>query len=221
MRKRILFLLLPFALLAQPGSADPLRITSGAFLFDIEGDRFTFNGSGFALATTENGIYTTNVFPARCSNAPFSFCEEAEGSLADWSFRTAGEQLLGRGNVMLDGVNATNVDFVGTMQVDVVPTPVSSGGALEFGFAAPFSFAATMRGIQGTEELFAREFVGNGRFSVAYEQVTSHPGFVMRNADADTLFYTFSAAPVPEPGTLLLLGSGVAAAVVRRRRPRG
>ena len=53
MCKRILFLLLPLALLAQPASADPLRITSGAFLFDIEGDTFTFHGSGFALATTE------------------------------------------------------------------------------------------------------------------------------------------------------------------------
>jgi hypothetical protein len=218
MGKRILFLLLPFALLARPASADPLRITSGAFLFDIEGDTFTFNGNGFALATTEFGIYTTNIFPARCGNAPFSFCEEAEGSLSDWSFHTAGEQLLGRGNAMLDGVNATSVDFVGTMRADAVPTRVSSGGALEFGFAAPFSFEASIRGIQGGEELFARQFIGNGQFHVRYEQVTSHPGFVMRNADADTLFYTFSAAQTPEPGTLLLLGSGLAAAAVRRRR---
>lgn len=218
MCKRILFLLLPFALLAQPASADPLRITSGAFLFDIEGDTFTFNGNGFALATTEFGIYTRNIFPARCSNAAFSFCEEAEGSLSDWSFRSAGEQLLGRGNAMLDGVNATNVDFVGTLRADAVPTRVSSGGATEFDFAAPFSFEASIRGMQGGEELFARQFIGTGRFNVQYEQVNSHPGFVMRNADADTLFYTLTAAQVPEPGTLLLLGSGLAAVAVRCRR---
>ncbi len=218
MCKRILFLLLPFALLAQPASADPLRITSGAFLFDIEGDTFTFNGNGFALATTEFGIYTRNIFPARCSNAAFSFCEEAEGSLSDWSFRSAGEQLLGRGNAMLDGVNATNVDFVGTLRADAVPTRVSSGGATEFDFAAPFSFEASIRGMQGGEELFARQFIGTGRFNVRYEQVNSHPGFVMRNADADTLFYTLTAAQVPEPGTLLLLGSGLAAVAVRCRR---
>jgi hypothetical protein len=216
MCKRILFLLLPFALLAQPGSADPLRITSGAFLFDIEGDTFTFNGNGFALATTDFGIYTTNIFPARCGNAPFSFCEEAEGSLSDWSFRSAGEQLLGRGSAVLDGVNATNVDFVGTVRTDAVPTRVS-GGALEFEFAAPFSFEATIRGIQSGQELFARQFIGTGQFHVRYEQVTSHPGFVMRNADADTLFYTFSA-PTPEPGTLMLLGSGLVGAAMRRRR---
>jgi hypothetical protein len=216
MCKRILFLLLPFALLAQPGSADPLRITSGAFLFDIEGDTFTFNGNGFALATTDFGIYTTNIFAARCGHAPFSFCEDAEGSLSDWSFRSAGEQLLGRGSAVLDGVNATNVDFVGTVRTDAVPTRVS-GGALEFEFAAPFSFEATIRGIQSGQELFARQFIGTGQFHVRYEQVTSHPGFVMRNADADTLFYTFSA-PTPEPGTLMLLGSGLVGAAMRRRR---
>jgi hypothetical protein len=218
MCKRILFLLLPFALLAQPASADPLRITSGAFLFDIEGDTFTFHGNGFALATTEVLIFTTNIFPARCGNRAFELCEEAEGSLSDWSFRSAGEQLLGRGNAMLDGVNATNVDFVGTVRTDAIPTRVSSGGALEFEFAAPFSFEASIRGLQGGKELFAREFIGNGQFHVRYEQLILHPGFVMRNADADTLFYTFSAAQTPEPGTLLLLGSGLVGAAVRRRR---
>jgi hypothetical protein len=144
-------------------------------------------------------------------------CEEAEGSLSDWSFRSAGEQLLGRGTATIGGVTATNVDFVGTLRADAVPTRVSSNGALEFEFAAPFSFEASIRGIQGGEELFARQFIGNGQFHVRYEQVTSHPGFVMRNADADTLFYTFSAQ-TPEPGTLLLLGSGLAGFAVRRRR---
>jgi hypothetical protein len=221
MCKRILFLLLPLALLAQPASADPLRITSGAFLFDIEGDRFTFNGDGFSLMTTEVGIYSTNIFPGRCSNGPFSRCDEPEEALSDWSFRSAGgEQLLGRGNVMVDGLNATNVDFVGTMQVNAVPTRISpSGGALEgFGVVAPFSFEATIRAIQGGDELFARQFIGSGQVGVPYEVNQARPGFVMLNADADTLFYTFSAAPIPEPGTLLLLGSGFAAAVMRGRR---
>ena len=128
MCKRILFLLLPLALLGQPASADPLRITSGAFLFDIEGDTFTFHGNGFALATTEFGIYTTNIFPARCGNRAFELCEEAEGSLSDWSFRSAGEEVLGRGNAMLDGVNATNVDSTTRSRCGSCSAPGSSAG---------------------------------------------------------------------------------------------
>ena len=230
MCKRILFLVLPFALLAQPSSADPLRITSGAFVLDFEGDRFTFNGDGFALMATETGIYSTKQFVSRGQPTggwpPTScyFCDEPERNLSDWSFATTGgEQLLGRGNASVGAMNATNVDFVGSMRFNAVPTRISpSGGALEgFGVVAPFSFEATIRAIQDGEELFARQFVGSGQVAVPYEVNQLRPGFVHLNADGgDTLFYTFSAAaaPIPEPGTLLLLGSGFAAAVMRGRR---
>ena len=220
MRKRVLFLLLlVVALGARPASADEVKITSGAFLVDIEGDMFTFNGAGFILTTTGIGHYMTKLFPARCSQTswPFQSCPQAEGTLADWSFRTTGEQLLGTGDVMLDGVNATNVDFIGSMRFDVVPTPVSSGGKLEFGWSAPFSFNGMIRGMEGEEELFARQFIGSGLVKLGYEVV--RPGFLGLNADTDTIRYEFAAAdPVPEPGTLLLLGSGLAAAAVQRRR---
>jgi hypothetical protein len=224
---RILFLVLPFAFVAHAASADPLRITGGAFLLDFEGDRFTFNGDGFGLMTTESGIYSTKQFVSRGEPTggwpPTTcyFCDEPEGNLSDWSFATTGgEQLLGRGNVTLGAVNATNVDFVGSMRFNAVPTRISpSGGALEgFGLVAPFSFEATIRAIQDGEELFARQFTGSGRVGVPYE-VSTRPGFVHLNADGgDTLFYRFSAEPIPEPGTFLLLGSGLAAAVMRRRR---
>jgi hypothetical protein len=229
MRKPILFLLLPFAFLAHPASADPLRITSGVFVLDFEGDTFTFSGDGFALTTTEFGIYSTKQFVSRGEPRggwpPTScyFCDEPEENLSDWGFATiGGEQLLGRGNVSLGDVSATNVEFVGSMRFNAVPTRVSpSGGALEgFGLVAPFSFEATIRGIQSGDELFSRQFIGIGQVAVPYERST-RPGFVRINGDAgDTLFYRFSdsAAPIPEPGTLLLLGSGLAAAVRGRRR---
>src|SRR5687767_6262817 len=179
-RPFLCLLLLAFALPARPAAADPLAISSGVFLLDIEGDLFTFSGPGFVLTTIGAdgrsplqpdglGIYATTTFPGRCEN-PFGFCPESAGALVDWSFQTTGgEQLLGRGSVSLDGVNATNVDFVGTMQFNAVPTLLTPNETGDFDFVAPFSFTAAIRGIQGGEELFARQITGLGSVSVNYE----------------------------------------------------
>ena len=159
MRKRVLFLVcLAFAIPIRSASADPVRITSGAFNFDIEGDFYNLNGEGFSLATTGIGIYANKVLPGQCGSVQtLPFCPQAEGSVVDWSLHTVGgEQLLGRGNVTVDGVNATGVDFVGSVQFDATPTALNSGGTLDFDFVAPFSFAATIRGLQGGQELFSR-----------------------------------------------------------------
>jgi hypothetical protein len=223
MRNRVaLLLLLTFALSPQPASADPLRITSGVFIVDIELDILNFSGDGISLTTDpELGlIHSIKLFDRGGGPSTFpEFAIEAEGQLIDWGFATTGgEQLLGRGNVVLGGVSASNVDFVGSMQFDAVPTPLVSGGSLDFEYVAPFSFEAVIRGIRGSEELFARQFIGRGRVIVNYEGSTN-PGFF--GFHDDTIRYEFDAAAVPEPGTLLLLGSGVAAAILRRRRRAG
>jgi hypothetical protein len=195
-----------------PAHADPLGITSGAFVIDIEGDMFTLTGSGFSLQTTELLITSSKLFPPQCSQC-------APGELVDWSFQTNGEQLLGKGNASIGAVNATNVDLVGTLLFDAVPTAFPAGGPLSAVFVAPFVFSGLIRGVQGGQELFAQQFTGQGAVTVDYESGAA-PGLFTE--DDDTIVYEFSAAPIPEPGTMLLIGSGLGVAVARRlkQRPR-
>jgi hypothetical protein len=211
MRKFLLCLLsLAFNLSPAPAAADPLRITSGVFALDIEGDIFVFQGPGFALSTSEFLIFSTKVFPPQCV-----FC--AEGEIVDWSFTTPGQQLLGRGDATIDGATATGVDFIGTMSISAVPTalPPSADG-LDVDFVAPFAFNAVIRGVQAGQDLFVRQFVGSGLVRVDYE-LSGTPGLFVE--DDDTVLYEF-ATPVPEPATLVLLTSGLAAAAASRRRRR-
>ena len=159
-----------------------------------------------------------------CASAQLSvrnaLCE-AEGQVIDWGFvTTGGEQLLARGaNVVLGGINASNVDLVGSMRFDAVPTPLTFTGDpdfVDFEYVAPFSFDAVIRGLQGGEELFARDFIGSGRVIVNYEG-TGTPG-IYGFADESIRYEFDDIEPISEPGTLLLLGSGLAGLVLRRRR---
>lgn len=180
--------------------AEPVRMITSGNVYQLVEDGetgFTFAGSGFRL----NG---------EVSSRPASRCAPCTPGEAFDLSATMTPRLFPPGTATINGRTYDAVFFSGTFNFNAgsVSVPdVPTGGPGVFP-TAPFSFDGMLAGyadisLTGTP-LFSTALAGGGMASIGFFNYSG-------SLSADGFNYTFKdTAPVPEPGSLLLFGSGAA-----------
>jgi hypothetical protein len=186
--------------------ADPIVVTSG-FLTSVgfgNFGRFDLSGSGFSLVgVTDQG----NVGPALCLP-----CEA--GSVVAMSTLLPGRLQLSAPAV-IDGT-----PFLGTVEAFLEftsPSIVVPAGPANFTVQQAFTFSGSVSGAVEETPVFTRFLLGQGTLTANFVRNPNVPD-VDAFEFSDITYQFEEAAPVPEPMTLLLVGSGIGALAVRRRR---
>ncbi len=202
-------------------SAEPITVTSGFFISPEDGPPgFSFLGNRFILSAFLPLVTRSPQDPCLAGCLP--------GTSVDMSTAAGGESASTQFTVgtspgaLINGVEfgdlsqfGPQLGLAGTLQFNapvVVLPPLQSFRPV----TVPFAFNAQVSGfaledIDGLSPLFQVSLVGQGTAKLEFlERIDGmyHEPYVT---------YTFSA-PVPEPASFVLLGTGIAAFVVRHRR---
>jgi len=200
-----------FCAFASEVRADPVVITSGSLSFGRDGFvRFNLLGNGFTTQGTAGASQLGSSFCSPCRPGETVRIRQS-GSIGPPLFGVAtfngiSAPAIG-GSLGFDGFNTLPTEFVSTLIIEV-----------------PFTFNGVFSGFDSNpaqgpaNRLFTTTLTGQG---IATLQLSGclhcFPGGLYQ---FDSITYNFQPAAVPEPTTLLLLGTGLAgvAARVRQRR---
>jgi len=126
------------------------------------------------------------------------------GTLLDFSVTLSG-------TLNYDGTAANHPDVIGLRdQSSIASLTMTIPG---YGMGLPFSFNATT----SNAGLLA-EYSGTGSRDFVFELVSATGGDVFNVNGSGSVTFDYTSAATPEPGTLLLLGTGLASALGMRRK---
>ncbi|HET7619051.1 MAG TPA: PEP-CTERM sorting domain-containing protein [Vicinamibacterales bacterium] len=198
---------------SHPAAADTIVITSGSLEVVKFGPR-SFEPSPIHL---QGGGFTLDAIGVEGRFGPALDCDFGcvPGQLVDLSASWGGLDLIGTAtlNGSTYAIGTANspanaqVDFASAVTLPPIAGPTATMTA-PFQFTGMFSFLTE-------DELVTHALVGSGLVTATFEvvQIPDLEGFRYQ-----PLLTTYEFEPVPEPGTLLLLATGGALAMRRRRR---
>jgi hypothetical protein len=211
MSRRVLVLVALALSVAAHASADSFVLRPPSALdLDFEGNGFGFFADGFSARQSFEstiGVHFGGV------NSTCDPC--LVGQTYDPSYRTT-NAFMGRGPAIVGSTTYADLAFFGDLAFVVTPQPFPGTENDGFLLKTPFTFTGTLRGFDGDELAFSAALRGIGFTSRFWDNNADGRFFAGENR-LSYFFTDAAASSTPEPASILLLATGLAGVVARRR----